>query len=156
MMRFEGPERYQLFCSPKKFSVLCALGTPRFSGIAARKGPKLYIVSVKRRPVYVGVTRQTIRARLRYGFSADGRHGYHGYAFRHILKRAQLYVWSHADAPSANPSFDVETIEAEVVHHIRLAGQWPLFQTEIHFRPSKVVHRRIAQRVLSHFRLRKR
>jgi hypothetical protein len=28
------------------------------------------------------------------------------------------------------------TIEAEVVYLIRQAGQWPLFQTEIHFHES--------------------
>ncbi|WP_305809178.1 hypothetical protein, partial [Staphylococcus epidermidis] len=39
---------------------------------------------------------------------------------------------------------DIETIEAEVVYLIRQAGQWPRFQTEIHFHPSGDEHRQWA------------
>jgi hypothetical protein len=43
----------------------------------------------------------------------------------------------------------METVEAEVVHLLRgRYGQWPAFQTEIHFHPSTSSHRRAAREVL--------
>jgi len=155
-MKVVGPERYRLTFDARAFKVRCALGTDKFSGFSTSRLPKLYVVSIKHRPVYVGVTRRPIRARLRGGWRADGRGGYYGYAFRHKLVSAQLDVWCHQNAAGPNLNLDLETVEAEVVYHIRQAGQWPLFQTEIHFRPSKAVHRRLAQRILSHYRLRTR
>jgi len=155
-MRVDGPDTYQLTFDAQSFVVRCPRGTDKFSGFSTSKRPKLYVVSIRRRPVYVGVTRRSIRARLRGGWKADGRAGYYGYAFRHKLVSAQLDIWCHQNASGENPNLALETVEAEVVYHIRQAGQWPLFQTEIHFRPSKAVHRRLAQRILSRYRLRKR
>jgi hypothetical protein len=155
-VRVVGPQTYQLTFDAKAFEVRCSLGTDKFSGFSTSKLPKLYVVSINRRPVYVGVTRRPIRARLRGGWRADGRTGYYGYAFRHKLVSAQLDIWCHENAAGPKLNLDLETVEAEVVYHIRQAGQWPLFQTEIHFRPSKAEHRRLAQHVLSHYRLRTR
>ena len=45
-------------------------------------------------------------------------------------------------------------MEAEVVFLIRqLSGQWPPFQTEIHFHPSTEDHREAARAVLEHYTL---
>jgi hypothetical protein len=41
-MRIEGPERYQLTFTPEAFSVRCAKGTDKFSGLATSDLPKLY------------------------------------------------------------------------------------------------------------------
>jgi hypothetical protein len=57
----------------------------------------------------------------------------------------------HADASEANPCRDIETVEAEVVFLIRSKGQWPLFQTEIHFHESSEQHRMIAAAIIGHF-----
>lgn len=46
---------------------------------------------------------------------------------------------------------DVETIEAEIVFMIREMGQWPLYQTEIHFHPSNSDHRDIAKAIVSRY-----
>ncbi len=46
---------------------------------------------------------------------------------------------------------DIETVEAEVVYRIRHAGQWPQYQTEIHFHESKRVHRDVAASILGHY-----
>ena len=79
-MRIQGPDRYQLTFTPHDFKVLCAKRTDKFSGMATSKFPKLYIVSIDNKPIYVGITKQSIRSRLRYGWSAKGEGGYHGYA----------------------------------------------------------------------------
>jgi hypothetical protein len=137
-----GPDKYGLALTPRTYKV-----DRSFSGIAIRKIPKLYVVVAKERVVYVGVTRQTMSSRLRYGFTATGKHGYHGYAWPHKHTQASLYVWAaHEDAGSS--LLDVETIEAEVVFLVRQrTGQWPSGQTEIHFHPSFQVHRKAAAAV---------
>lgn len=150
-MRITGPERYALSFDAHTFSAVCRKGTPKFSGIATSKKPKLYIVSVNEQPIYVGVTKQPIRSRLRLGWKANGESGYYGYAWRHHLTQAQLDVWCHEDAPDENPVLAIETIEAEVVFLIRSAGQWPLHQTEIHFHPSNSTHREAATSILQHY-----
>jgi hypothetical protein len=100
------------------------------------------------------VTRQPIRNRLRFGWNAEGAGGYYGYAWRDALTEAFLDVWCHDDAPPENPALDVETVEAEVVFLIRSAGQWPLYQTEIHFHPSSKKHRDVALRIMARYALR--
>lgn len=152
-MRISGPERYRLSFTSTSFAVLCQKSTPKFSGIATSNKPKLYIVSVDEQPVYVGVTRQSLRNRLRLGWNADGKTGYYGYMWRHHLTDANIDVWCHEDAPDKNPSLDIETVEAEVVFLIRTAGQWPLHQTEIHFHPSTLAHREIAVSVMNRYTL---
>ena len=64
---------------------------------------------------------------------------------------AFLDVWCHEDSTQRD-CLDVETVEAEVVFLIRSAGQWPEFQTEIHFHRSEPIHREIAARIISHYR----
>jgi hypothetical protein len=148
MMRINGPERYRLQFDSTDFQVTCAKGTSKFSGIAISKKPKLYIASVDEVPIYVGVTKQPIRNRLRFGWAANGRGGYYGYAWRHALSEAYLDIWSHEDAPADNSTLEIETIEAEVVFLIRSSGQWPRFQTEIHFHPSTSLHREAAASIV--------
>jgi hypothetical protein len=141
-MRIAGPERYRLTFDANHFRVTCERGTPNFSGIATSKRPKLYIANADGKPFYVGITKQSLRNRLRFGWSAAGKGGYHGgYAWRRSLSEANLDVWCHEDAPEDLPMRDIETVEAEVVFLIRCAGQWPQYQTEIHFHPSTSIHR---------------
>lgn len=149
-MRLSGPDRYGLTITPTSFVVECAQGTPRFSGIATSDKPKIYVVSVDGQPIYVGITKQSLRSRLRLGWTADGTHGYHGYAWRHHHTAALMDVWCHEDA-SNREIVDIETIEAEVVFLIRCAGQWPLHQTEIHFHPSTQEHRDIAAVIMARY-----
>ncbi|SFN37896.1 hypothetical protein SAMN05216573_11258 [Bradyrhizobium sp. Rc3b] len=59
-------------------NVLCSRGTNKFSGIATNDLPKLYIGSIDRKPIYVGLTKQSIRNRLRLGWNASGESGYYG------------------------------------------------------------------------------
>jgi hypothetical protein len=150
-MHITGPERYKLTFDAKTFVVECSIGSPRFSGIAVSRKPKLYIASVANIPIYVGVTRQPIRNRLRFGWSASGKGGYYGYAWRHNLVAADLDIWCHDDASAINSALDIETVEAEVVFRIRSAGQWPMYQTEIHFHPSSEIHRNVAAKIMGHY-----
>jgi hypothetical protein len=92
----------------------------------------------------VGITKQSIRARLRLGWTAKGDGGYYGYAWRHSFTSANLDIWCHTNPENDNDCLAIETVEAELVYLIRHAGQWPLFQTEIHFHPSTEVHRAAA------------
>jgi hypothetical protein len=152
-MRISGPERYKLSFDAISFVVECKNGTPNFSGISTSKKPKLYIVSVDGKPIYVGVTRQPIRNRLRFGWSASGANGYHGYAWRHHMKEANIDIWCHDDAATEDSNLEIETVEAEVVFLIRSAGQWPLYQTEIHFHPSTPAHREVAAAVMGTYEM---
>lgn len=150
-MKVEGPQTYELAITPNSLVVTCEKGTSRFSGLATSKLPKLYIVSAKGKPVYVGFTKQSVGNRLR--MKADGRNGYHGYKWRRTHKKATLSVWCHSDAEDGNVT-DIETVEAEIVFLIRQhLGQWPESQTEIHFHPSLTKHRKVAQQIFEHFRV---
>jgi len=152
-MDIVGPDRYYLTFNAESFSVQCPRGTDKFSGIATSKMPKIYVVSAKNKPIYVGVTRQSMRNRLRGGWDASGMHGYHGYAWRYEHEAACLDIWAQRDAPDENPNLELETVEAEVVFLIRCAGQWPLSQTEIHFHPSTSEHRRAATEIASSYNI---
>lgn len=154
-MKLAGPDHYRVSIasapSSPQFEIEDSHGSGKFSGRATSKLPKLYVVSAGRRPIYVGITRQSMRQRLRYGWSANGKGGYYGYQWRHHFSEVSLDVW-YLDAPaSGNLMLDIETIEAEVVFLIRQHGQWPAFQTEIHFHPSKPAHRRAAAKIWSHY-----
>jgi hypothetical protein len=48
-MKIAGPERYKLCFDEDKFAVTCSRGTPKFSGLATRKLPKFYVVSLENR-----------------------------------------------------------------------------------------------------------
>jgi hypothetical protein len=150
-MKLVGPDRYKLSFDAQAFTVLCSKGTNRFSGLATCNKPKLYIASVGEQPVYVGVTRQPMRNRLRFGWNATGAGGYHGYAWRHPFKEANLDIWCDDGATDKQSLLEMETIEAEVVFLIRCAGQWPAFQTEIHFHPSNLIHRKLAADVIAKY-----
>src|SRR5260221_12901436 len=106
-MHISGPERYRLIFDATGFRVKCERGTPRFSGVATSKKPKLYIASIDDKPFYVGVTKQSLRTRLRSGWKANGESGYYGYAWRHHLTDAFLDVWCHDDAPAAQQMLDI-------------------------------------------------
>jgi hypothetical protein len=141
-MKISGPEHFKLNFDAKT----C---TANFSGLANTKQPKLYVIAVDGEIIYVGVTKSTMGARFYGGWKANGKNGYHGYAFRHTHKQADLYVWCHDDAVGRS-SLVVETVEAEVAYLVRKAGQWPRGQTEIHFHRSEKEHRELAERIVQH------
>lgn len=150
-LSLNGPERYSLTFDHKTFQVKGGQGSNGFSGIAATKGPKIYVLSNDDGPFYVGAARRKLQPRFRDGWNARGRNGYHGYAWRKVLTSAELWVW--AVIGGAEGARDMQTIEAEVVFLIRASGQWPLHQTEIHFHPSTAAHRTLAVKIVEPFNL---
>ena len=143
-MSISGPEQYTLTYEAEKFAVESLSGAKNFSGFATSKLPKLYIASREGVPIYVGLTVQSMSSRLRSGAKAAGKGGYYGYAWRHDIPRVDLDIWWHENAPVENRALDMETVEAEVVYLIRSNGQWPKYQTEIHFHQSEPQHRAAA------------
>jgi len=153
-MKLTGPDRYDLIFDTEKNNrciVRCSQGKPHFSGLSTQNVAKIYIVSRKKRPIYVGVTVQPMGERLRGGFTATGQNGYHGYAWRRMFKDAVLDVFCPSTDTGSITSMDAETIEAEIVFLIRQSGQWPACQTEIHFHESTEVHRRISREIMGHY-----
>ena len=91
------------------------------------------------------ITTQDIRKRLRYGFSATGKHGYYGYKWKD-QNTPELLIWSFPGSTREH----VETIEAELVYFIReITGKWPKYQMEIHFHGASEKQRQIAESILS-------
>jgi|SRR5450759_2007562 len=156
-MKLEGPTQYRLSRDESRptglFTIVDNEGKAKFAYPATSTLPKLYIVTVdgEEAPVYVGITRQSMRSRLRYGWTADGRHGYHGYRWRDHPIGLRLDVWCDVDPTSNPPDLDIETLEAEIVFLIREKGQWPRYQTEIHFHPSTPEHRDAARTIVSRY-----
>ncbi len=154
-MQVEGPDRFTITIHPDgqpAFEILDANGGTKFSGRATSGVPKLYVVTAGALPIYVGITRQSMRTRLRLGWTATGQRGYHGYRWRHDHRQATLDLWYHLDAVCTPPALDIETVEAELVYLIRQQGQWPEYQTEIHFHQSDDEHRAAAAGIWSHYR----
>jgi hypothetical protein len=116
---------------------------------------KIYLVLEEETIVYVGCTKQSISSRLRYGFSASGNNGYHGYKWRDQYTHVRIFVASFDEPLSGINEQDnayiafIEAIEAEIVFIVRLeTGKWPQYQHEIHFnniQPEKA--KEIAQKI---------
>ena len=152
-MILTGPHQYRLIIQPGggRYEHDPALGHAHFVAPVTTRSPKLYIVSAGAAPIYVGQTVQSLRARMRLGFSADGLGGYYGYSWRHQHPSVDLRIWLLEDAPEETELIDLQTIEAELVYLLRhRLGQWPSYQTEIHFYPSEPIHRNLAEQVYSH------
>lgn len=156
-MELTGPFRYRVSILPPTSGALFEItddqGKSKFTVPATSSLPKIYIVTAKgeEAPIYVGVTKQSIRTRLRLGWTATGQSGYHGYHWRHYYTEVALDLWCDVSPQEQIPMLDVETIEAEVVFLIRQMGQWPLHQTEIHFHPSDSRHRDAAKAIVKRY-----
>lgn len=148
MMRFSAPETYQLIPAPPGFTLVASDGSSKFRGQAARRCPKLYVISGEEElPLYVGATVQPMRTRLRQGWQATGATGYYGYPWRSARHVLRLDVFYLLECPADSWSRELETVEAEVAFLVREAGQWPVGQTEIHFFPSERWHRDAASAI---------
>jgi hypothetical protein len=146
-----GPETFFISYDPHDYSVVWAPVGKRFGGTALGRAYKLYVVSQDGWPVYVGVTKRPLVERFRLGWKAKGESGYYGYEWRKAGSIAQVDVWTLPEGVYQDAKQYLETIEAELVFHIREAGQWPSSQTEIHFHESTDVERAIAQNILARY-----
>ncbi|WP_051287064.1 hypothetical protein [Algoriphagus mannitolivorans] len=100
------------------------------------KQPKIYVIQSKNDLLYVGYASQSLITRLKQGFRASGKNGYHGYKWKK-LEKVDVHVFVFpilADTPAKESRLFFEAIEAELVFQIRThTGKWPLYQNEIHF-----------------------
>ncbi|MFA5146811.1 MAG: hypothetical protein WC515_05540 [Candidatus Omnitrophota bacterium] len=114
--------------------------------VTSKSLPKIYIIKNRGEIIYIGIASQSIANRLRYGFSAKGRGGYHGYRWRDLVDKIDLLVWCF---PGQSMHY-VESIEAEIVFALRRdTGKWPAFQTEIHFHNVTDEEKKLASSIYS-------
>lgn len=124
-------------------SVLANDGTKHFVAPVTKKGKKIYLVGKNGLVHYVGITKQSMSSRIRYGVKPNHKTGYHGYKWLKEDGYHSLIIWTF------NNDVDVEAIEAEIVHFFRLQNdQWPKYQTEIHFHPTTKDERSLAKTIL--------
>ena len=152
-MRIEGPTIFAVTVTAlDTYAVLNERGGDTFIAPATKRCPKLYAFADGSKLLYIGQTVQSMGARMRMGFKADGTGGYHGYSWRHGVKAAQCHVWVLKDVREDEEVHALECIESEVVFaYRRKFEQWPIFQTEIHFHQSTKAHRDIAHEILERF-----
>lgn len=98
--------------------------------VTTKRLPKIYVIKSHGEIIYIGIATQSIANRMRYGFNATGKGGYHGYRWKDLSNKIDLLIWCF---PERSLKY-VESIEAEIVFALRRdTGKWPAFQTEIHF-----------------------
>ncbi|MFA5821208.1 MAG: hypothetical protein WC873_03895 [Candidatus Gracilibacteria bacterium] len=125
-------------------TVLAEDGTNHFISPVTKKSKKIYLVGKNGLIHYIGITKQSIASRLRYGISPNHKTGYHGYKWLKENGEHCLVIWMFSN------DTDVEAIEAEIVYFFRKQhGKWPKYQTEIHFHPTTKDQRALAKRVLT-------
>lgn len=103
--------------------------------VTTNKVEKLYVIMRNDEMIYAGITSQSVSNRLRYGITANGDKGYHGYMWKDLNKGESLdiLIWLFED----RKRIEVESIEAELVYLYRKEkGRWPEYQQEIHFHNS--------------------
>ena len=153
LMKLNAPQEYRLeLREGGKYSLADDSGLTAFSAPASTRGvAKLYTLSRNGLLLYVGIAQQPMSSRLRYGFTANGKGGYHGYKWKHLREELRLVVWTAPANGEPAQLQDFKTVEAEVAFLCRqLSGQWPEFQHEIHFYPSGPGHRAAAERIYSY------
>lgn len=124
-------------------SVLANDGTKHFISPVTKKGKKIYLVGKNELVHYVGITKQPIGSRIRYGVKPNHKTGYHGYNWLKENGHHCLIIWTFKD------DTDTEAIEAEIVYFFRQQyDHWPRYQTEIHFHPTSKSERSLAKTIL--------
>ncbi len=155
MIQLSGPEKYFIKFTPEEITDIASDdGTTEFSPRVRKSGPKIYVVHESQTPVYVGQTTSSIAARLSKGSKQDPskNHGYSGHQWRRSLCQANIDIWILQFEDKSTAKRDLETIEAEVVFLLRQRGQWPRYQTEIHFHQSNALHRQTSEQIVDQYR----
>jgi hypothetical protein len=143
----EGPYNYKITIRNGKME---KIGT--FKNPVTVKSPKIYVLSKISNIVYVGVTSQPIRSRLRMGETHYNKpqNGYYGYKWLIENGEFDLDIWIFQDVDEHDSNLYIETIEAEIAFLVRKDNdQWPKHQNEIHFHESTKEQRNIAETIVS-------
>lgn len=118
----------------------------KFSHPLTGSHPKIYIVKYNYEIIYVGYTKDSISNRLSYGLApynkketdldiSPRKNPYAGYKWRH-LDKVDYFVWVFEDIElpvTTEMKYLFENIEAEIVFKLKEKGNWPKYQSEIHF-----------------------
>ena len=124
-------------------SVLANNGIRHFVAPVTKRGKKIYLVGKNGLINYVGITRQSMSSRIRYGVKPNHKTGYHGFKWLKENGDHSLIIWTF------NDGVDTEAIEAEIVYFFRLQhDQWPKYQMEIHFHATTSSERSLAKTIL--------
>ncbi len=149
--------RYSLTVQKNRtYQVLSPSGKQCFEPPATQKGIKIYLIGKKDALSYVGITRQPMANRINSGLKADGKRGYHGYAWKKYPGQYKLDIWHFHQEQTEDLVRFAEAVEAEVAFLCRLDGDdWPIHQTEIHFsnnfKKAKPLPRDLARSILNQF-----
>lgn len=149
-MKLQGSYKYEISVHGQdSYSVLGPDQVKNFVTPVTKRGPKLYVFSDGGKLIYIGQTIQSMSARMRLGFKADGTGGYWGYGWRNALTKTTLHIWCLEGASEEEERETLECIESEVVYSYRSThNQWPKYQTEIHFHESTEEHRNLANAII--------
>jgi hypothetical protein len=147
-MEVKNYQRYRIILKDKKIESI-EMNGKKVKGflqpVTKKKIPKLYVVKSKSEVIYVGVTSQSIRNRLRYGLTAQGEGGYYGYLWKD-LSEFEILIWSFPEEKSLDR---IEAVEAELVFLFRQhKGKWPKYlRMEIHFHDASEDERKTAEAI---------
>ena len=150
-MKITNTTRYSISVKrDRSYNVTSPHGIKHFVCPDTVSGQKLYLVGLDGNLHYVGITNTSMSARINMGLKANGKNGYHGYKWKSIRTPLTLDVFCWSGLGAIRKA--LEAIEAEVAYLCRNdTGEWPLSQTEIHFRPPSNEHKKIAKQIYEHF-----
>jgi hypothetical protein len=104
------------------------------------KVPKIYIVSRRKRIIYIGATTQRITDRMRQHLNSKNKPPWVSLrSFRDkelrliVITLPKVYLGVSGKYKTVST---IEAIEAELVYRVRKKGSWPKGQIEIHFSPN--------------------
>jgi len=151
-MKITNTTRYQIAVKrDRSYSVTSSDGINHFVKPDTRSGQKLYLVGLNGSLHYVGITNSPMSARINMGLKAEGKNGYHGYKWKSIRTPLTLDVLCFSGKGAVRKS--LEAVEAEIAFLCRKnTGEWPISQTEIHFRPPNEKHKKLAQKIYMQFK----
>lgn len=132
-------EYYRCKVKITKVGIYPVIGA-RFTHVKPKDDYTLYILKDDKNFIYVGITKQSVRARFGGSFYAFKNkkaktyfNGYTGYKWIEEYQKSKKHI-DLIVIPLGIDKKMSEAIEAEVVYLIRNnTGKWPLFQHEIHF-----------------------
>lgn len=111
---------------------------------------KIYILKLGTDIIYIGITKSKLSNRFRYGLAAIGANGYHGYKWKELASKGEssdidLFVYLFKNNEKNE---NIEAIEGEIAYLVRnKKGDWPKYQTEIHFHPKSAKEVKIAEKI---------
>jgi hypothetical protein len=111
--------------------------------VTENKLNKIYVIKYNKEIIYIGITKQSIRNRLRYGLiPQNNRTGYHGYKWKELNGNFEIDIFVF------EKEISLEGLEGEIVFKFRTdLNKWPKYQHEIHFHNISKEEIKIAEQI---------